>query len=175
MPVPRPLLPNGLLPRIRFLRTASAACALLGFGSVATPTSAAGSPALSVTFRQLAASPLIAPAGSGTEAWLKQLPQTIQAAEGKSIEITGYVLPLKIEKGRAREFLLMRDQSGCCYGKMPAANEYLVASAPAGSGGVPAIMDIPVTVRGTLRIAPASFDGVLTQFYTLENASSAPP
>ena len=143
--------------------------ALLGYCTL-TPARAAEPATLRVTFTQLAASPLITPSTSiDHDAWLKQLSTTIRAAEGNRVEITGYLLPLKIEQGRTKEFLLMRDQSGCCYGKMPVANEYLVASAS--SAGIPATLDVPVTIRGTLRIAPLFVDGVLSQFYTLENAA----
>jgi hypothetical protein len=78
------------------------------------------------------------------------------------------MLPLKVEHGRVREFLLMRDQTGCCFGQMPAANEFIVVQAD--GVGLPIKMDVPLTLRGTLRIAPLIFEGSFAQFYRLENA-----
>jgi hypothetical protein len=145
--------------------------ALLVYSFALTGLAAASPEHLKLTFRELAASPLIAPAANGDrEAWLQLLSPSIRAAEGKTVEITGYMLPLKIEGGQTREFLLMRDQSSCCFGKPPAVTEYVVVSTAASSPGVPATMDIPRTIRATLRIEPGSFGGELSQFYTLQNA-----
>ena len=163
-----PRAPGAVSTRTRHA-VATLFCAVLVYCTLADAR-AAQPTSLRVTFAQLAASPLVAPSTSTDhDAWLKQLSAPIRAAEGNRVEITGYLLPLKIEQGRTKEFLLMRDQSGCCYGKMPVANEYLVASAS--SAGIPATLDVPVTIRGTLRIAPLFVDGVLSQFYTLEDAA----
>ena len=107
-----------LCPTTRSTRVTFARHALLSFlaGCSATIAHAASASApLKLTFGELAACPLIVPAPeAGRDAWLQQLSAPIRAAEGNAVEITGYVLPLKIEGGRTRQFLLMRDQSSCC-------------------------------------------------------------
>jgi hypothetical protein len=117
---------------------------------------------LTVTFAQLAACPLLDPAEDAV------LPSSVRIARNRDVRVVGYMLPLKVEHGRVREFLLMRDQTGCCFGRMPTANEFIVVQAD--GAGLPITMDVPLTLEGTLRIAPLIFEGSFAQFYRLENA-----
>ena len=114
-----------------------------------------------IDFAGLAACPLFAPGED------EAMPQALRAVVGREVRITGYVLPLRLNGGRVEEFLLMRTQSACCYGRMPAANEFVVSTVKA--EGLPLVMDVPVTVEGTLRIDPLILEGAHVQFYRLEN------
>ena len=142
--------------------------ALLGVGAAV----AAGAPRR-LTFSELAACPLVAdPAEVAVGAGLTD---PVRAANGAQVRIAGYMLPLAVEQGRARQFLLMRNQNACCVGQMPAANEYLVVEAP--GAGLPVRMDVPVAVVGRLRVAPVVSAGAVVQFYNLEEtvlAEAAP-
>ncbi len=113
-----------------------------------------------LTFSQLALTPLTV----DTTNW----PEVIRTLGEREVRLTGYLLPLATEAGRTREFLLMRTQNACCFGKMPAANEFVVVRAPA--PGLVVTMDVPVTVRGVLRFAPAGPPGALTQLFRIDNA-----
>lgn len=53
-----------------------------------------------------------------------QIPAKISAFDGKKIVIEGFLLPVKMNDGLAVEFLLMRNQSMCCYGVAPKVNEW---------------------------------------------------
>jgi hypothetical protein len=113
-----------------------------------------------LTFSQLAQTPLV----SDTSSW----PETIRALGEREVRMTGYLLPLATQAGRTREFLLMRTQNACCFGKMPAANEFVIVRAPA--PGFLVTMDVPVSVRGILRFAPAGPQGSLTQLFRIDDA-----
>jgi hypothetical protein len=147
-----------------------ATLAILPFTGGATVVQAAQEKPILLTFAQLAACPLTGlvfqdPAKS-------PLTESIRSATGKQVVVTGYMLPLVMEKGRARELLLMRNTMGCCYGQTPAANEYLVIKINA--PGLPVTMDIPVALQGTLRVAPVVMGGMVVEFYHLDNAELAP-
>jgi hypothetical protein len=149
---------------------------LSGNGSAllaATKTNPPSGPVEHVTFAQLAACPLVMQQeGADAPALEKQVSEPIRAVTGKWVEITGYMLPLVMENGRARELLLMRTQMGCCYGQVPAANEYLVVRQPP---GLRVVMDIPVKLRGILRVAPVVMSGLVVEFYDLDEAILVDP
>lgn len=124
-----------------------------------------------LTFAQLSANSITSLVFQDSEKTTASLTEAIRAATGKPVQITGYMLPLVMEKGRARELLLMRNTMGCCYGQTPAANEYLVIKTPA--PGLPVTMDIPVALQGTLRISPLLMSGTVVEFYHLDHATLA--
>jgi hypothetical protein len=117
-----------------------------------------------VTFALLASCPLF------TAEAPQPPPEALARARDGVVRITGYMLPLTAEQGRTREFLLMRNQNACCFGKMPAANEYLLVRTAA---DLPVRMDVPVAIEGTLRIEPVVNAGEFVQFYRLEEARAA--
>lgn len=79
-----------------------------------------------------------------------ELPAAVSALNGRLVQVTGFMLPLKIEEGRVSEFLLLKDQNACCYGRMPRLNEWIVVRP--GAKGVPPTMDVPVRCRGLLSV-----------------------
>ncbi len=121
-----------------------------------------------LTFAQLAANPITGLVCQDPNLDATSLTESIRAASGKAVQVTGYMLPLVMEKGRVRELLLMRNTMGCCYGQTPGANEYLVIRTVA--PGLPVTMDIPVALQGNLRIAPITMGGMVIEYYHLDNA-----
>lgn len=99
------------------------------------------------------------------------IPETIRALDTKSIALKGYMLPLKVEQGRVTEFLLMRDQSMCCYGTVPEINEWV--SVVAANGGLKPIIDEPVTVFGKLHVGEMRENGYLVGIYRMDGESLA--
>ncbi len=122
-----------------------------------------------ITFAELAACPLVEDAAAVAQG--ERLSDAVRAANGATIRIAGYMLPLAMEQGRSRQFLLMRNQNACCFGQMPAANEYLVVETAA--PGIPVRMDAPVACVGRLRVAPVVSGGAVVQFYNLEETALA--
>ncbi len=98
-----------------------------------------------------------------------QIPATIKAFNRKSIALKGFMLPLKVEKGLVTEMLIMRDQSMCCYGKVPKINEWV--SVKMTRGGVKPVMDLPVTLKGTLEVGETRENGYLTGIYRMEGVT----
>lgn len=99
------------------------------------------------------------------------IPETIRALDARSIALKGYMLPLKVEQGRVTEFLLMRDQSMCCYGTVPEINEWV--SVVASNGGLKPIIDEPVTVFGKLHVGEMRENGYLVGIYRMDGESLA--
>jgi|GEM_PF-1857799 len=123
------------------------------------------------TFKELAACPLkVSTSGASSLLVAEELSDSVRRWNGRRIEIVGYMMPLVLEEGRARQFLIMRNQMACCYGQAPAANEYLVAKVPA--PGVAVTMDTPMIFRGILRVAPVLVDRQVVEFYDLEDSAT---
>lgn len=95
-----------------------------------------------------------------------QIPAPIKALDGKKVVVTGFMLPVKMEKGLVTEILLMKDQQACCYGATPQINEFVVVKMT--KGGVKAVMDTPVEFFGTLSVKEVFEEGFLANIYTLE-------
>lgn len=92
------------------------------------------------------------------------LPRVL-ALDGKSVEITGYMLPLTLKDNRVEEFMLMPDTGGCCYGMMPACNGYVYARA---KKGVKLLDNVPIRIRGKLAIEEVWENGYFSHLYSVE-------
>lgn len=100
-----------------------------------------------------------------------QIPRAIRELDGREVGVRGFMLPIKMDGGLVREFLLMRDQSMCCFGVIPRINEWVAVTMP--GRGVRAMMDQPVTVFGTLRVGELYEHGVLGGIYRMEGEELA--
>ena len=130
-----------------------------------------GADAPRVTFAELAKCPLVEELSDPRlEA---AMPAALRSVRDGRVRLSGYMLPLVVGQGRTSQFLLMRNQNACCFGQMPAANEFVVAEAAA--PGVAVRMDAPVVFEGRLRIAPVVSGGAVVQFYNLEDVVLASP
>lgn len=86
--------------------------------------------------------------------------------DGKKVIVQGFLLPVKMDDGLTVEFLLMRNQSMCCYGVPPKINEWITVRMK--GKGVKPVMDQPIAVAGTLHVGPIQENGLLTGIYTLD-------
>lgn len=95
-----------------------------------------------------------------------QIPPSVRSLDGRKVVIEGFLLPVKMNNGLAVEFLLMRNQSMCCYGVAPKINEWITVQA---SGqGVKPVMDQPIAVAGLLYVGPILENGSLAGIYRLD-------
>ncbi|MBA3849510.1 MAG: hypothetical protein C0502_05870 [Opitutus sp.] len=94
-----------------------------------------------------------------------QIPDFVRALDAKKIAVTGFMLPTKFKDGKVTEFLLMKDQSGCCFGAMPRINEWIIVKM--GNGGIPPLMDVPLTLVGQLKVGEVFEEGYLSGIYQL--------
>jgi hypothetical protein len=96
----------------------------------------------------------------------EQIPATVKAFNQKRVSIKGFMLPLKVENGAVTEFLIMKDQSMCCYGNVPKITEWV--SVKTASKGVKPIMDQPVSIQGTLHVGAMRENGYLVGIYQMD-------
>jgi hypothetical protein len=61
----------------------------------------------------------------GEDTSFLELPADLRALDGKQISIVGYMIPGEIQRGDVRDFMLVRDLMGCCFGGTPMADEWL--------------------------------------------------
>jgi len=95
-----------------------------------------------------------------------QIPDRIKALDQHKVAVTGFMLPVKMDAGLVKEFLLVKDPMMCCYGVMPKLNEWVVVKMV--GKGVKPLMDIPITFEGKLRVGEMYENGYLTGVYLLE-------
>jgi hypothetical protein len=96
----------------------------------------------------------------------QQIPDTIKNLSDKKISIKGFMLPLKVSDGVVTEFLIMKDQSMCCFGTTPKINEWV--SVKTVGAGVKPIMDQPVSMLGTLHVGALRENGYLVGIYQMD-------
>jgi hypothetical protein len=130
---------------------------------------------LSVGFEQLAGFPfevtdqIVDARTNAAEASLKtlaQIPDGIKALNEKAVSLRGYMLPLNFREGLATDFLILRNQSMCCYGIPPKITEWVNVRMI--GKGVKPIMDQPVTVSGRFHVGDVRENGSLVGIYRLE-------
>jgi hypothetical protein len=102
----------------------------------------------------------------------RQIPDDIKALDGRRTLVTGYMLPIRLAGGRVTEFLLVKDASMCCFGVVPNLNEWVVVKMK--GAGVAAVMDVPVSFYGELKVGPQFENGYLTAIYELTGERMAP-
>ena len=127
---------------------------------------------LKISFDHLASFTFVPPAFDAAEKKTplptgeEQIPAFVKAWNGKKAEITGFMVPVKMEKGLATEFLVMRNTFACCYGGTPAMTEWVIAKMK--KGGVPVTMDVPVAFFGDLKVGAIFENGYLSGIYQLD-------
>ena len=95
----------------------------------------------------------------------EQIPAAVKAWNGRKAVITGYMVPVKMEKGLVTEFLLMRNTMACCFGGVPNMNEWVVVKM---KQGVQPLMDLPISFYGELKVGAMFENGYMTGLYELE-------
>lgn len=102
-----------------------------------------------------------------------QIPVGVQSLDGSKVVIQGFLLPVKMNEGLAVEFLLMRNQSMCCYGVPPKINEWITVQLK--GKGVKPMMDQPIAVAGVLHVGPIEENGSLAGIYRLDGEKVITP
>jgi len=99
---------------------------------------------------------------------LKQdpVPAWVRTYDKQQVVITGYMMPLQIENGRSRKFVMMRDVTTCCYGAVPNMNDYLVVTMK--GAGIEVVQDLPVQLLGTFRIDHRYENGFVVSLFVMD-------
>lgn len=121
---------------------------------------------------------LLAPPDKEAEAEQKtnaQIPKKIHELNDAKVAVMGFMLPLKVdaESGLVTEFLILRDQSMCCYGSVPKINQWI--SVVMTGKGVRPMMDQAVTLYGKLKVGAMRENGYLVGIYKLEGERMVGP
>lgn len=95
----------------------------------------------------------------------EQIPPTVKSWNNKKAMITGYMVPVKMDKGLVTELLLMRNTMACCFGTVPNMNEWVVVKM---KKGVQPLMDVPVAFYGELKVGAMFENGYMTGLYELD-------
>lgn len=95
----------------------------------------------------------------------EQIPPIVKSWHGKKAAVTGFMVPVRMEKGLVVEFLLMRNTLACCFGMVPNMNEWVIVKM---KQGVAPLMDVPVLLYGQLKVGALFENGYLTGLYELE-------
>jgi hypothetical protein len=95
----------------------------------------------------------------------EQIPAVVKSWNGKKAVVTGFMLPTKLDNGKAVEFLLMANQMACCYGTVPNMNDWIIVKSPK---GVPITQDVPISFRGTFTVSATFESGYMTGIYALD-------
>jgi hypothetical protein len=160
----------------RWLLRVSRLVAVIGGLGVAVPCSQAAQPAQEketyqkLGFEILASFPFdpqavnAAPAAARAKVLDQQIPPAIRAWHQRKVEISGFMMPVRLEKGLVTEFLLMRFTAAAMNTNAPAIAEWVrVKAAP----GVKPSVQFPVTCFGLFRVQPMFENGYLTAIYQL--------
>jgi hypothetical protein len=94
-----------------------------------------------------------------------QIPAQVKAWSGRDAIITGFMLPTKLENGKATEFLIMANQMACCFGTVPNMNEWVIVRMPRGTD---VIQDVPISFYGKLRVGAMFENGYMTGIYEMD-------
>jgi hypothetical protein len=95
----------------------------------------------------------------------EQIPGTVKKWSGHKAVITGFMLPTKLDNGKATEFLIMANQMACCYGAVPNLNDWVVVHMPQ---GVQVVQDIPISFYGKLKVGAMYENGYMTGIYEMD-------
>lgn len=95
-----------------------------------------------------------------------QVPASIRLYHGQRVLLTGYLMPLTIENGLTKKFVIMKDVNTCCYGSVPNMNDYVVVSMK--GAGVTPVQDVPVDIVGTFRIDQKYEGGYIVSLFAFD-------
>jgi hypothetical protein len=134
----------------------------------------AGTELFALGFDKLSAFPYkITDAGTGAtpeeiQAAMKvdQVPSWIKIYDNQRVLLTGYMMPLQLENGRAKKFVMMRDINTCCYGAVPNMNDYVVVTMK--GQGAENVQDVPVELTGLFRIEQRYEGGYVVSLFVMD-------
>ncbi len=95
-----------------------------------------------------------------------QVPSWLHLYDNQKVVLTGYMMPLQIENGRSKKFVMMRDVTTCCYGAVPNMNDYLIVTMK--GDGVEVVQDVPVELLGTFHINQRYEGGYVVSLFVMD-------
>jgi len=102
-----------------------------------------------------------------------QVPPWLYFYQDKRVVLTGYLMPLQLENGLAKKFVMMKDVTTCCYGAVPGMNDYVIVTMK--GEGVKAVQDVPVELIGVFHVAQKYENGFVTSLYQMDGEKFVGP
>lgn len=97
----------------------------------------------------------------------KRIPWEVVALDGQLVRVRGFIIPTKqSEEGRATECVIVRNTMVCCFGKVPAANEWVLVKVK--HPGAVVIENVPLFFYGRLHVGEIYENGAFAGLYRLE-------
>jgi hypothetical protein len=93
------------------------------------------------------------------------IPDFIRKFEGQTVEMTGYMMPLRDIKD-IKSFVLVPALFGCCYGQPPAVNHIVLVKL--NGGATVKFFNDMIVVRGQFHCGEEKEDGCLVSLYRLD-------
>ncbi len=88
----------------------------------------------------------------------ERIPEKVKELNGKTVNITGFMLPIDFDSGVVKSFMLLNNQMGCCFGVLPRVNEFIYVEMPEGKS-TKYLTDIPLRVTGRLEVVNENLVG----------------
>jgi hypothetical protein len=88
----------------------------------------------------------------------ERIPEKVKELNGKTVSVTGFMLPIDFDSGVVKSFMLLNNQMGCCFGVMPRVNEFVYIEMPEGKS-TKYMTDIPLRVTGRLELVKQNLVG----------------
>lgn len=104
----------------------------------------------------------------------QQVPAEILAFDNALVEIEGYMIPIEVEQGKVRSFILSRTLSGCCFGDMPNIQEWVDVKMQDGTDA-DYIPYAPVLVIGRMSVGELVDEYGITSLYRMTAESVEDP
>ncbi len=97
-----------------------------------------------------------------------QIPANVKALDHSKVTVIGYMAPLDMDDdGNVSEFMLLRNQLFCCYGKPLEMNEWVeVKTDP--DHPVKQQLDMALAASGELSVGETDIDGMIVSIYRLK-------
>jgi hypothetical protein len=84
------------------------------------------------------------------------VPGSIKALNGQKISVSGFMIPMLMDRDKVLSFILAQSRMTCCYGVVPKLNQWIYVKLDNGKT-TESTMDIPITVFGTFNVG-SEFD-----------------
>lgn len=104
----------------------------------------------------------------------QQIPDEILELDRHRVEVEGYMVPMEVEKGKVKSFILSRTLSGCCFGDMPNILEWIDVRMAEGKSA-DYVPYAPVLVIGRLSVGEVVDEYGITSVYRMTAESVEDP
>jgi hypothetical protein len=81
------------------------------------------------------------------------------------VAVSGFAMPIEFKGDKVRSLILVRNQLLCCFGEEPKLNEWMFVNI---DPPVEAVMDVPVTLFGTLYASPDREENQVVSLYRMQ-------